>query len=156
MAVPFGFSAGDFIAAINLVRDLVKALHDSNGSSREYRELIRELHSLETVLLEVKAFDLEVEQRAKRVALRQAATQCQASIDEFLKGLAKYQPHLQMGGSTASWKDAFRKIQWHLCEKDDLLKFRAKIDFHTQTIQMLMLSVQVYDPIALSISYVYN
>jgi hypothetical protein len=53
--MPFGFSTGDFIAAVNLVRDPVKALHDSNGSSREYRELIRELHNLETVLLEVKA-----------------------------------------------------------------------------------------------------
>lgn len=148
MAVPFGFSAGDFIAAITLVKDLVKALHDSNGSSREYRELIHELHGLETGLLEVKALDLEVEQRAKRVALRQAATQCQASIDEFLKGLAQYQPHLRTGGSTRSWKDALRKIQWHLCKKDDLVKFRAEISFHTQTIQMLMLSVQVYDHIA--------
>lgn len=63
MAAAFGFSAGDFIAAISLVRDLGKALHDSNGSSREYRELIRELHSLETSLLEVKALDLEVERK---------------------------------------------------------------------------------------------
>ena len=143
MAVPFGFSAGDFIAAIGLVKDLVKALHDSNGSSREYRELIDELRGLEIALLEVKALDLEVEQRAKRVALRQAASQCQVSIDDFLKGLSKYQPHLRSGGSSRNWKAAFRKIQWHLCKKDDLVKFRAEIGFHTQSIQMLMLSIQV-------------
>lgn len=143
MAVPFGFSAGDFIAAIGLVKDLVKALHDSKGSSREYRELIHELRSLETALLQVKALDLEVEQRAKRVVLRQAASQCQVSIDDFLKGLFKYQPHLRSGGSSRNWKAAFRKIQWHLCKKDDLVKFRAEIGFHTQSIQMLMLSIQV-------------
>jgi len=80
-------SAFWILGAIGLVNNLVKALHDCNGSSREYRKLIHELHGLETALLEVKALDLEVEQRAKRVALRQAASQCQASIDHFLGGL---------------------------------------------------------------------
>ena len=143
MAVPFGFSAGDFIAAIGLVKDLVKALHDSNGSSREYRELIHELYGLEAALLEVKALDLEVEERTKRVALRQTASNCQASISHFLEGLSKYQPHLRSGGSSRHLKDAFRKIQWHLCKKDDLVKFRAEIGFHTQSIQMMMLCIQV-------------
>ncbi len=51
MAVPFGFSAGDFIAALKVVKDVIDALHDSGGAGAEYRELIDELYLLETALL---------------------------------------------------------------------------------------------------------
>jgi hypothetical protein len=74
MAAGFGFSTGDFIAGISLVQELIKALNDSRGSSKEYLELIAELRTLETALSEVKTLDLAVEQRPQRAALRQAAT----------------------------------------------------------------------------------
>jgi predicted HicB family RNase H-like nuclease len=145
MAVPFGFSVGDFIAGINLVKDVIKALQDSRGSSKEYLELIAELRSLETALFEVKTLDLRIEQRAKRAALREASKQCQTSIDNFLKDLMKYSTNLRLGGSLCAWKDAYRKIQWKLCKKDDLVRFREEIGFHVQSIQMLMLTIQMYD-----------
>lgn len=40
MPVGFGFSAGDFIAAIQLVSTVIDALRDSGDSSTEYRALI--------------------------------------------------------------------------------------------------------------------
>lgn len=70
MAAGFGFSTGDFIAGISLVQELIKALNDSRGSSKEYLELIAELRTLETALSEVKTLDLAVEQRPQRAALR--------------------------------------------------------------------------------------
>lgn len=144
MATGFGFSTGDFIAGINLIQTLIKALSDSKGSSKEYLELIAELRILEEALLEVKALDLEVERRAQHAALGQAAIQCQDSIDSFLKDLAKYHPCLRLGGSVCAWKDTLRKIQWRLCKKEYLVRFRAEIGFHVQSIQMLMLTVQMY------------
>jgi hypothetical protein len=139
----FGFSATDFVAGISLVKDLIQALQDSKGSSKEYLELITELRSLETALIEVKSLDLEVEQRAQRAALREAATECQRTIDKFLQELVKYQPHLRLGGSLSSWRDGFRKIQWRLCQKEELVRFRAEIGFHAHSIHMLMLGIQV-------------
>jgi hypothetical protein len=144
MATGFGFSTGDFIAGINLVRDVVKALQDSKGSSKEYLELIAELRTLETALLEVKALDLQIEQRDQRTALRTAVKECQTCIDNFLKDLTKYSRHLRLGGSQCTWKDAFRKIQWQLCKKDDLVRFRDEVGLHVQSIQVLMLSIQMY------------
>ena len=144
MATGFGFSVGDFIAGINLVKDVIRALQDAAGSSKEYLELIAELRTLETALLEVKALDLQVEQRAQRAALRHAATQCQTSIDNFLKDLTKYSARLRLGGSQCAWKDAYRKIQWRLCKRDDLVRFRDEVGFHVQSIQMLMLTIQMY------------
>jgi hypothetical protein len=42
MAVPpFGFSVGDFIAVIDLLQKVGKALHSQNGVSAEYQRLIQ-------------------------------------------------------------------------------------------------------------------
>jgi hypothetical protein len=144
MATGFGFSTGDFIAGVSLVQAVIRALSDSRGSSKEYLELIAELRTLETALFEVKALDLQTEQQAHRSALREAVRQCQAAIDDFLQDLTKYCTHLRLGGSLCAWKDAYRKIQWRLCEKDDLVRFRNQIGLHVQSIQMLMLTIQMY------------
>ena len=59
MSVGFGFSAGDFIAALNLVSTVINALRDSGDASLEYRELVRELYTLEQALLRVKRIELD-------------------------------------------------------------------------------------------------
>ena len=143
MAPACPLSTGDFIAVIAFVKEVVKALRDIGGASDEYRELIYELFGLETALLEVKALDLEVEQRAQRVALRQAASQCQLTIDNFMVGLRKYQPQLGNPMVSRGWRDVLRKVQWQMCKKDDLVRFRAEVGFHAQSIQMLMLGIQL-------------
>ena len=83
MSVGFGFSAGDFIAAISLVSTVIDALRDSGDSSSEYRALITQLYTLETALLRVKQLDFDRERYAEIIALRQAASQCQNTIDGF-------------------------------------------------------------------------
>ena len=35
------------------------------------------------------------------------------------------------------------KIQWTLCKKDDLIKFKADIAAHTQSILLLLVAVQL-------------
>jgi hypothetical protein len=83
MPVGFGFSAGDFIAALELVGTVIDALRDSGSASAEYRELLRVLYSLETVLIQVKRLEVHESQRAELVAPRKAAAQCQQTIDDF-------------------------------------------------------------------------
>lgn len=70
MSVGFGFSAGDFIAALELVATVIGALRDSGESSAEYRELISQLFTLKTALLAVKRVELEDVQHAEVVALQ--------------------------------------------------------------------------------------
>lgn len=90
MSVGFGFSAGDFIAALNLVTTVVTSLREADGSSAEYRSLISQLYALETALLRVKRIDLDDSQYAEAIALRQAAAQCQNTIDKFWEVPAKF------------------------------------------------------------------
>ena len=142
MSTAFGFSAGDFITGINLVRDIIKALRDSTGSQREYLELITELRGLELALVQIKALHPQVQQDAQRAVLTQAVSDCQKSIESFLQGIGKYHKHLHLGGSTNRWKDGLRKVQWHLCKSDELTSFRQRIAAHVATLEMLLLTVQ--------------
>ena len=59
MSVGFGFSAGDFIAALNLVGTVASALRDSRDASGQFAELVAHLDILEKALIEVNNLDLE-------------------------------------------------------------------------------------------------
>jgi hypothetical protein len=71
MSVGFGFSTGDFIAAIELVGTVVDALRSSGNAGAEYRELVSQLLSLEAALIQVKRLEFEESQYAEVIALRQ-------------------------------------------------------------------------------------
>lgn len=139
----FGFSVGDLVAGINLVKDLIKALEDGAGASAEYRELIAELYTLEVALQQVNHLKLEDSRRLQRIAVEHAAAQCQHTIDEFLKKISKFQPSLRAGGSSKPWKDSLRKIQWALCKKEDVDRFRAEINGHASSINILLTTLQL-------------
>ena len=147
MPIPFGVGVGDFIATIGLVRDVINALSSSGGASASYQELIQELYSLERALLRVKQLQLDESLEGEKHALRLAASQCQSTIDEFLESVARYQPHLRSFGSgpgALSWsKDAWIKVQWHLCKEKDLTKFRARLQGHVMSIDLVMTAIQM-------------
>ena len=143
MVPPFGFSTGDFFSGISLVHEIIKALEDSAGSSSQYRGLIKELYALERALLEVKNLDLDQSEWAQQLALQQAATQCQETIDTFLRTVHKFQPALSNGASSSRLRDGLRKIQWALCKRDDVDKFRAQISGHIASINILLVTIQL-------------
>ncbi|OBT73749.1 hypothetical protein VF21_07171 [Pseudogymnoascus sp. 05NY08] len=123
MATALGLIGGDFTAAVELVTTVVNAL----GENSEAR-----LHT----------GDL---QHRELVGLRQAAAQCQQTIDSFWQKIQKYQPHLQSNGSGLRLKDEWMKIKWATCKKDDVAKFKAALIGHTESIHMLLATVQIED-----------
>jgi hypothetical protein len=144
MSVGFGFSVGDFISALKLVATVVDALRESGLASTEYRGLVGQLDLLETALRKVNRIELDDNQYAEGIALRQAAAQCQRTIDEFLKkNIQKYQPSLKAGGSGNRVKDGWMKVKWALCQKEDLAKFKADLVGHTESINLIMTTIQM-------------
>lgn len=142
MSVGFGFSVGDFLAVLKLVGTVIDALRECSSASSSFRSLINELYILESVLLGVKRLDLDIS-HVKKVALQQAASQCQRTIETFYTKIQKYQPHLQQGGTASKRKDAWAKIKWATCKKDDVETFRAEIRGHTSSIEILLLTLQM-------------
>ena len=74
MPVTFG-SVGDIISVCLVIKDLIKVLDDSRGSSSEYQAVIRELWSLDRALLEVELLSRSYERTFELNALGQVARQ---------------------------------------------------------------------------------
>lgn len=151
MPITFG-SVGDIISLCLLIKDLVKSLDNSRGSSAEYQAVIRELRSLDHALLEVAVFfrscEQTVELNALRVAADECAEHCRTCISKFRERMKKFGKSLQPrgGGSGNFIKDTGLKFQWQVSEKEELAKFRAEIAAHCFSINMLLTTTGVFVP----------
>ena len=146
MAAPtFGFSFGDFIAGIGLVRDLVTALQDGARAKLQFRHPITELMNLERALTEVRFLKVDDYHISQKRALEQIAVQCQESIEDFLRRNAKF--NTTLGTKTTfskwSWRVNLHKIQWAMCQEDAVDKLRANIMGHTLTINTLLATIHL-------------
>lgn len=124
------------------MKDIVRALNNSKGSSKEYLQVISELRGLELALIQVKAQYDDISHQGQKDALRQAVAKCDGSIKDSLDGLSKYHGHLSVIGSGNRWKDAVRKIQWRFCKAEELTNFRLRISLHVGEIEMLLATIQ--------------
>lgn len=144
MSVGFGFSVGDFISAINLVQTVIDALSASSKSSSELQELFRQLYSLETALREVKQLEVNDSLHAEVLALKQSAAQCQLTISDFLSKTESYQPYLLCSnGVSGSLRGRWKKVKWALCKKKDVVQFKTDLLAHTESIQLLLGTIQL-------------
>lgn len=144
MSVSFGFSAGDFIASIEIVATVIDALQESGDVSAGCGEIVRPLQTLETALLHVKRLDLDPKQSAEVTALQLAAVQCQRTIDEFWEKISEYQPQLRAEGSSSRLKDGWMNIKWAVCKEEDVEKFKTDLVAQTESLQLLLATLQMY------------
>ena len=147
MPITFG-SIGDIISLSLLIKDLVKSLDNSRGSSAEYQAVIRELWSLDHALLEVEALVRSCEQTVQLTALtatvNQCADQCRKCVTIFHEQVKKFGKNLYPGGSGSFIRDTASKIKWQVSEKDDFAKFRAEINAHCFSINMLLTTTGMF------------
>ena len=146
MPVTFG-SVGDIISVSIVIKDLVKCLDESRGSSAEYQAVIRELWSLDHALLEV-ALLLPLCEQSEELgdlchSVNRCAEQCRKCVEDFRDTTKKYQRALQRGGSRHLVRDTAAKIGWHVSMKPDLAKFRAEITAQTSSLNMLLVTAGV-------------
>lgn len=80
----FGYSVGDFVAAISLILEVSLALRDAGGSVHEYQHIIIEILSLKTALEQVVTLESVEGLEDIANAITKAATTCQDSLREFL------------------------------------------------------------------------
>ena len=150
MAAPgFGFSVGDFIAGVTLVRKLIRALDDSAGAGTSYRQLVSGLSDLDEALTAVSNLQLDLTEPAQKIASEQVASKCQLSIMTFLKQNGKFKGSLgitsgQPNSTPAWWRASLHKIQWALCKDSAIQALRTEIRAHTVTLNLLLSAIQTY------------
>lgn len=135
----FGFSAGDFIAAINLVIKISKSLRDSNGASVEINSLLLELHQLQLVLEQLRDLPPESSPTPSHVnALRGMALTVQIPLQDFLGKMEKYKAAAKVDSTSSRWSRAGRKIKWAVIMQEDVTRLRAIVTMKIVSISLLM------------------
>ncbi|KAE8445827.1 hypothetical protein EG329_012750 [Mollisiaceae sp. DMI_Dod_QoI] len=141
MSITFG-SVGDIISISLIVKDLIKSLDDSRGSISEYREVIRDLWELDTLLLQVELVWRSYEQTAELNALcitaKSIVQSCRECVEKFKESIKKYDSSLGSRSRRNVIMGVSMKIRWQVCHKDDLDKFRATINAHCASLNLLL------------------
>lgn len=89
--IPLGWSIGDLLSAIGVLKSVIEALDESAGAKADYQELMKEIYGLERVLITIKELGLDDSPlHPEHGVLRQAIDECQSCIDKFLKPLETY------------------------------------------------------------------
>jgi hypothetical protein len=151
MPVGFGFSAGDFISGLLLLKDLIQALDNATGSSTEYQALRGELKGLEKALGFLCNSNLTSLEGTHLQAIEQTIQVCHGIIHAFLTRAAKFDealaPHAnasEQGVATVSaWKVALRKVQWAFLKKDDVVRVRVELSAQTSILNALLNQAQL-------------
>ena len=142
MSAGFGFSIGDLIAGIKLIKTSIEAVKNAKGASGDFAALVEEIASLEDGLEAIEELNLEGELSSKQgAAIDRAVSACQKSIDDFCASITKYQSHLR--GQVSGLHASYRRIKWALCKKEDVANFRAQVARHASSINMLLVTFQV-------------
>jgi hypothetical protein len=139
----FGFSVGDFVAALELVGTVIRALRETGGAKSRLREVVNELYSLERAILQVKQLEFDAAEESEYQALCAVAAQCHETIDTFYRSASRYTKRLLNDGDDARAYTAWLKIKWTICHRDDIDIFRAGIAAHTQSLHLLLTTVEV-------------
>lgn len=135
--IPLGWSIGDLLTAIGVLKSVIEALDESAGAKADYQELMKEIYGLERVLITIKELRLDDNpSHPEHGVLRQAIDECQSCIDRFLKPLEKYRS-LSSGGSS-SLKNQFQKIKWALGHEDDVHRFREAFGKRIASLNLLI------------------
>ncbi|KAF8848554.1 hypothetical protein BDZ45DRAFT_775551 [Acephala macrosclerotiorum] len=141
MGVPFGFSVGDLIAGIGVIKDGIKSLSDARGAKADYRSLSGTLDSLSQGLEALQELKLDPKQDSRQQsAIKQAVDRCRGSIDSFLERTGKYNV-LESSPNAQDWKLKLRecnlKLKWAILKKDDVKKFQDDLHGQIETISLL-------------------
>jgi len=146
MAVPFGFSAGDFMAAIHLVHKVNTALRETDGASSQYNQTISELQGLEGLLRGVQSAysaDVDPQQLDK---LQLLGHQCYIPLNTFLSKIKALEPSLGNLGTRSDriidrTKRTARKVHWGLQVKKELSELTAAMGPQINVINMQLLLI---------------
>lgn len=136
-------AVGDFISITVLIKDIITALDDAQGSATRYRELTNELNTLRQTLDAVQeTYEspqlTHSQEDVSGIALGIVA-QTKNRLNGFLQQIHKYEPSLGTGAGKASssFKSMGRKIQWKFNEKE-VDKFRAEVMGCTMALKVLL------------------
>jgi hypothetical protein len=145
MAVPFGLSAGDFVASLHLLNMAITALCDSDGANSHFQDIVLEIESLVFTFQKVQSLlptDTPSDILAK---LHFIGHQCHMRIDVFLNKIRRLLSELGGQGYAKAQtpfqryaRKPFRQVQWGIHLKKHLSELKSAIAPQLTAIEILL------------------
>ncbi|TVY60393.1 hypothetical protein Focb16_v003639 [Fusarium oxysporum f. sp. cubense] len=142
MTVPaFGFSAGDFVSAVNLIVDITKALKNTGGAAGDYLQVLADLNLLKDVLSHLQQQQTgATRQRSNNPFAEHARKQADLTLStlaNFLDLISKFDASLGPQRSSAWYRGVGRKAQWALVYSKHVDDLRSRIGTQIQTLNLV-------------------
>jgi len=135
----FGFSVGDFLAAANLIAEVVSALREAGGSGSQYQHITNKLEVLDRALRDVNRLEPAEGLEEALEAIKTTALSCQIPLLEYLSKIGKYNKSLGTGQSSGVMKDVFSKMEWQTSKKSEAaMRLEAEIVAYLGAINLLL------------------
>ena len=135
----FGWSVGDLVGAVQLLRKVVIALKDAGGASDEYGEEVAFLQSLAVTLRHLDTLQFSPVDRDVLLNLQEHCMQVRDPVLLFLRDI-QYRFQGSLGRKT-SWTNAVtasRKVQWALSVSKRVKGLRRRISSSIDAIQLCL------------------
>lgn len=142
MSIGFGFSVGDFIAALELIGKVSDALRDSGHATANFKALVEDVEQLKFVLLRVQQVKLDPRLRDQELAIEVAANTGLIAVEGFWNKIAKYEKHLYAANKRLTVRDILARIEWAF-KKEDVEEFRTRIQGFTSIFTTLLTAVDI-------------
>lgn len=139
----FGFSAGDFLAGINLVYSVVESLKASTGSRAKFRRLIDRLDSLGEALHAIEMLPCPPGHEPRLLTIQNAVAKCCDDVAAFLMKNERYKNAFSAGASEKWYVGVLQKISWQLYGREDVAEFQDVVHGHTTRIQFLVVAFKM-------------
>jgi hypothetical protein len=142
-AVPFGFSFGDFVAAVEIIHKTAQALRRSAGAQNQFCQAAADLESLERVMKRVQALGPTTTSPETLAAIQLYAYTCQLPLRQFTQRIKEYEHHLSPPHDTGvhvlnDIKVGYWKVKWALQIESDVAKLKAAIGPGLTAISLLL------------------
>jgi hypothetical protein len=137
MSAGFGFSVGDFIAAINLLRQVGNALKDNGGARDDYLKTITKLEVTKAILSCIKNFENSDKDLATVHAIHSLASLIQNDVERFLSKIEKYQSPLGNVKAKRFGSGTVAKIRWSQSVAGEVRRLYQDLDGKTDSLGLL-------------------
>jgi hypothetical protein len=135
----FGYSAGDFFTAIQLIVEVASALREAGGSAQEYQKIHDELDTLKAALEQVANLEHIPGLEETVYAIKSTVATCHVPLREFLASIQHYDASLNKSRAGGVMKDVAYKIRWRATKKaESVSKLRSEICGYVGSINMLI------------------
>jgi len=142
-AVPFGFSFGDFIAAIEVIHKVSQALRRSSGARSHFHQAVADLECFEDVLRRVEALSPTTASPDAVEAIRLCAFKCHPPLNHFLQRIRFYEKHMDQPTDSKTQilkcvTGSFWKAKWAIKVEQEVSKLKADIGPLLEAISVLL------------------